>query len=168
MNDSWDDRRRAQEEGYFERINQESLARLARKKAGAKRKSPVTGEPMEHIVAYGAVVDHCVASGGVYLDAGELEQILTAAKESTATLKDFIGALPQRKRSELIVAEELPSPDTGKPMRVEKILGISVARCEETGGIWLDARELDRLTASAHQSLASSVKEFFSLVLGKK
>lgn len=168
MNDSWDDRRRAQEESYFERANQESLSRLARKQAGSKRKSPVTGEPMEHIVAYGAVIDHCVTSGGVYLDSGELEQILSAAKDSSATLKDFIGALPTRKSSEGVVSDELPSPDSGKPMKVEKVLGITVARCEQTGGIWLDARELDRLTASAHQSLASSVKQFFSLVLGRE
>jgi Zn-finger nucleic acid-binding protein len=168
MTDSWDERRRAQEDTYFDKVNQESLARLSRKQAGAKRKSPVTGLPMEHIVAYGAVIDHCTTSGGVYLDSGELEQILAAAKDSSATLKDFIGALPPRKSSEVVVSEDLPSPDTGKPMKVEKILGISVGRCEQTGGIWLDARELDRLTASAHQSLASSVKDFFALVLGQK
>jgi Zn-finger nucleic acid-binding protein len=168
MTDSWDERRQAQEESYFQRANQESLARLARKKEGGARKSPITGKPMEHIVAYGAVIDHCTTSGGVFLDKGELEQILEAAKQSSATLKDFIGSLPSRKGSDGVVSDDLLSPDNGKPMKVEKILGISVAYCEETGGIWLDARELDRLTASAHQSLASSMKDFFSLVLGQK
>jgi Zn-finger nucleic acid-binding protein len=52
-------------------------------------------------------------------------------------------------------------------MNVEKVLGISIARCSESGGIWLDARELDRLISSSHQSLGSSIKEFFALVLGK-
>ena len=64
--------------------------------------------------------------------------------------------------------EGLPSPITGKPMQLDKVLGISIARCTESGGIWLDARELDRLISSSHQSLASSMKEFFELVLGRK
>ena len=86
MTDSWDERRQAQEESYFQRANQESLARLARKQAGEARRSPITGKPMEHIVAFGAVIDHCTTSGGVFLDKGELEHILDAAKQGSATL----------------------------------------------------------------------------------
>ena len=167
MTDSWDERRQAQEESYFDRANKESLARLTRKQQQAGRLSPVTGQPMEHIVAFGAIVDRCTTSGGIWLDAGELDEILAAAKESTHSLKDFIGALPSLKPSESPVHEGLPSPINGKPMNVEKVLGISIARCSESGGIWLDARELDRLISSSHQSLGSSIKEFFALVLGK-
>jgi Zn-finger nucleic acid-binding protein len=168
MTDSWDERRQAQEDSYFDRANKESLARLARKQAQAARLSPVTGQPMEQIVAFGAIVDRCTTSGGIWLDAGELDEVLAAAKESTHSLKDFIGALPSLKPSENPVQEGLPSPINGKPMTVEKVLGISIARCAESGGIWLDARELDRLISSSHQSLGSSIKEFFGLVLGKK
>ena len=168
MTDSWDERRRAQEEAYFQTANEASIARLARKQQGNARLSPITRQPMEHIVAYGAVIDRCTESGGIYLDSGELEQILQAARESKATLKDFIGALPAVKPPEGVVHEGLLSPDNGEPMKVEKILGITIARCEKTGGLWLDARELDRLTASAHQSLASSIKDFFELVLGRE
>ena len=168
MTDSWDSRRQAQEESYFDRANKESLARLARKQKEANRLSPITGKPMEQIVAFGAIVDRCTTSGGIWLDAGELEEILAASKESTHSLKDFIGTLPNLKPSESPVHEGLPSPVDGKEMSVEKILGISVARCVSSGGIWLDARELDRLISSSHQSLASSIKDFFELVLGRK
>lgn len=168
MTDSWDERRHGQEDSYFDRANKESLARLARKQQQAGRLSPATGHPMEHIVAFGAIVDRCTTSGGIWLDAGELEEILTASKDSTHSLKDFIGALPNLKPSESPVKEGLPSPITGKPMQLDKVLGISIARCTESGGIWLDARELDRLISSSHQSLASSMKEFFELVLGRK
>jgi Zn-finger nucleic acid-binding protein len=123
---------------------------------------------MEQIVAFGAVVDRCTTSGGVWLDSGELEQILTAAKDSSSSLKDFIGSLPSLKPTETAVAEGLLSPDSGKPMKTEKVLGITVDRCTETGGIWLDARELERLITSSHQSLGSSIKEFFALVIGAK
>jgi len=167
MSDSWDDRRRAQEEGYFEKVNKESLARLARKKQEA-RLSPVTGKSMEQIVAFGAVLDRCTSSGGIWLDAGELEQVINAAKDSSSSLKDFIGALPQLKPHESPVSEGLPSPIDGKTMKLDKVLGISIAKCESSGGIWLDARELDRLVTSSHQSLASSIKDFFKLATGTK
>ena len=168
MTDSWDSRRQAQEESYFDKANKESLARLARKQEAAARLSPVSGKPMEQIVAFGAVLDRCTSSGGVWLDAGELEEVLAAAKDSKHSLKDFIGALPNIKPSESPVHEGLPSPIDGKPMELEKVLGISVARCANSGGVWLDARELDRLISSSHQSLASSIKDFFELVLGRK
>jgi Zn-finger nucleic acid-binding protein len=167
MSDSWDDRRRAQEDGYFEKVNKESLARLARKKQEA-RLSPVTRKSMEQIVAFGAVLDRCTSSGGIWLDAGELEQVINAAKDSSSSLKDFIGALPQLKPHESPVSEGLPSPIDGKPMKVDKVLGISIAKCESSGGVWLDARELDRLVTSSHQSLASSIKDFFKLATGTR
>jgi len=66
MTDSWDERRQAQEDSYFDRANKESLARLARKQAQAARLSPVTGQPMEQIVAFGAIVDRCTTSGGIW------------------------------------------------------------------------------------------------------
>ena len=91
MTDSWDERRDGIEGSYFDRANKESLARLARKQQQAGRLSPATGHPMEHIVAFGAIVDRCTTSGGIWLDAGELEEILTASKDSTHSLKDFIG-----------------------------------------------------------------------------
>jgi Zn-finger nucleic acid-binding protein len=166
MSDSWDERRRAQEEGYFENLNKQALARLASKKDHPARKSPATGKPMEQIAVMGVVIDRCVDSGGIWLDAGELPHILEASKESTASLKDFIGAIPTLKPGSSVAAG-LPSPITGKPMNQEKFMGIAVDTCPDSGGIWLDAAELDRLIKSSHQSLTSGIKEFFALVLGK-
>jgi hypothetical protein len=40
MSDSWDDRRRAQEDSFFEDLNRKALSRLAAKKGGAARISP--------------------------------------------------------------------------------------------------------------------------------
>lgn len=168
MNDSWDERRRAQEEGYFETLNKQAMARLALKKTQPARLSPVTGKPMEQITIMGTVVDRCVDSGGIWLDNGELEQIIAAAKDSKASLQDFVGTLPTLKPSASAVTEGLKSPVCGEPMQQEKILGITVDRCKASHGIWLDARELDRLIRSSHQSLSSSIAEFFSMVIGKK
>lgn len=75
MSDAWDDRKRAQEEEYFHTQNKAALERL-KEKAGRQLPSPITGEPMETIAFRGVLIDRCPKSGGVWLDAGELEQIL--------------------------------------------------------------------------------------------
>lgn len=168
MNDAWDDRRRAQEEGYFDRLNKEALARMARKQEGPVRPSPATGKPMEAITLMGIVVDRCVDSGGIWLDAGELEQLIHAAKDSKASVEDFISTLPTLRPSDAVVAEGQPSPISGTAMQREQVLGITVDRCPDSGGIWLDSRELDNVLRSSHQSLTSSVMDFFSMVLGRK
>ena len=168
MSDSWDERRRAQEEGYFENLNKQAMARLALKRTQPARLSPVTGKPLEQITIMGTVVDRCVDSGGIWLDNGELEQIISAAKDSKASLGDFVGTLPTLKPGSSAVTEGLKSPVSGEPMRQEKVLGITVDRCVTSHGIWLDARELERLVKSSHQSLSSSIAEFFSMVIGKK
>ena len=89
MSDSWDDRRKAQEEGYFDKMNQQALERIkkrASEESGKKRPSPITGKPMEQVTVMGVVVDRCVDSGGIWLDAGELEEILNHTNEKDKAL----------------------------------------------------------------------------------
>jgi Zn-finger nucleic acid-binding protein len=167
MSDAWDERRKAQEESYFESLNKQALERLAAKKQQPARPSPVTGMPMEVVTVMGTVIDRCVVSGGIWLDAGELEQLLVASKDNTASLEDFINLVPSLTPSNEPVTGGKNSPITGKPMNQEKILGVSIDKCAESGGIWLDASELQRLLNSSHQSLSSGIKDFFALVLGR-
>lgn len=168
MSDTWDERRRAQEDGYFANLNKQALSRLAAKQGHPARKSPVTGKPMEQIAVMGIAIDRCVDSGGVWLDAGELSHILEAAKDSTASVGDFISAMPTLTPQSSAVAEGLKSPITEKAMNIEKVLGVTVATCSDSGGVWLDASELNNLIKSSHQTLASGAKDFFRLLLGKK
>lgn len=82
MNDSWDEMRRVKEEEYFQKKNQEAVERL--KTRTGNRPSPITGKPMEQITIMGIVVDRCNDSGGIWLDAGELESILKASEKAGA------------------------------------------------------------------------------------
>lgn len=168
MSDTWDDRRRAQEDGYFDNLNKQALSRLAAKQGQPVRKSPVTGKPMEQLPVMGVLIDRCVDSGGIWLDAGELAHILETAKDATASLGDFIAAMPSLAPSHSAVAEGLKSPVTEKAMNIEKVLGLTVATCADSGGVWLDAAELNAAIKSSHQTLSSGVKDFFQLLLGKK
>lgn len=93
MTNSWDDMRRAKEEEYFDKKNKEALARLAEKKGDKPRLSPVTGQPMEQIVIHGVVVDRCPTSKGIWLDAGELEQLMEASMAKSEEANSWLSGL---------------------------------------------------------------------------
>jgi hypothetical protein len=57
------------------------------------KRSPITGEPMIEREFQGVRIDVCPTSGGVWLDAGELE-ILTRVERSK--LAEFLGHLVPR------------------------------------------------------------------------
>lgn len=98
---AWDSRRRASEDAFFEKANQEALQRLKKREESSDkpRLSPITGKPMEQLTLMGVVIDRCKDSGGVWLDAGELEQILAASKENSkhGWFESFVGALRGKK-----------------------------------------------------------------------
>jgi uncharacterized protein len=57
--------------------------------------SPIDGSPMRKVVRYGVEVDICNASGGVWLDKGELEKLASLIKEDAAAER---AARSQRER----------------------------------------------------------------------
>ncbi|RME58502.1 MAG: hypothetical protein D6780_06615 [Candidatus Dadabacteria bacterium] len=96
MEDIWKKREKAKEEEYFRKLNEKALERIrARSKA---RLSPITGKPMETKNIMGVVVDYCPDSGGIWLDKGELEEIIKRieqAKEKgeVSLAEDFLNLL---------------------------------------------------------------------------
>jgi hypothetical protein len=80
MSNSWDEMRKAKEEAFFKKQNDEALIRVQRRAVNQPRLSPITGKPMEQITVMGVVLDRCTESGGVWLDAGELEQLINISK----------------------------------------------------------------------------------------
>ena len=91
MSDIFDERRRGLEEEYFQRKDKESLQRLREAiKEEAQRHSaePVTMDCPRctgklHAETYDEVgIDRCDTRGGIWLDAGELEQIISEESSS--------------------------------------------------------------------------------------
>ena len=85
MSDIFDERRRGLEEEYFRRKDKESLERLReaiREEAHERGGDPVTMSCPRctgklHSEVYDEVnIDRCDNCGGIWLDAGELEQII--------------------------------------------------------------------------------------------
>ncbi len=99
MSDGIDSRRKASEEGFFARQNQELLKRLAARRQEAskvERKSPITGEPMMEREISGVLVDVCPTTGGIWLDPGELEQILEKSQHDSSWVSTFLGFLNKK------------------------------------------------------------------------
>ena len=102
MSNPLDKMRKAKEESYFDKKNKEALERLTKKKAEEKpRLSPISGKEMEQVVISGVVVDKCKDSGGIWLDAGELEQLIEASeKDSNSMLSSFKELLGLKKEGD--------------------------------------------------------------------
>ena len=81
--DSWKKRGEAQEGEFFRKQNEKALERIQKRQEEEKpRLSPITGEVMKERTYMGVVIDVCEKSGGIWLDAGEMEEIIKLAKES--------------------------------------------------------------------------------------
>ena len=79
MADSWDDMRRAKEEQFFEQENKAALERLKARKTAAARNCPICSKAMEQRALMGVILDVCPGNDGVWLDNGELEEIIKAS-----------------------------------------------------------------------------------------
>ena len=95
MSDIFDERRRGLEEEYFRRRDKESLDRLRealREEARARGERTVTMDCPRctgklHAEEYDQVnIDRCDTCGGIWLDAGELEQIIAEESGSSRWL----------------------------------------------------------------------------------
>jgi ribosomal protein L37AE/L43A len=96
MANKWDERKKAQEDEYFVKKEREQLAKLkAKQEAEAKEaakksnymRCPKCGESLKARSFQKIEIDQCTGCGGIWLDAGELEQV--AEKEEASWLGKF-------------------------------------------------------------------------------
>lgn len=96
MANKWDERKKAQEDEYFVKKERELLAKLRTKqeseaKAATEKtpsmRCPKCGEPLKARSFQKIEIDQCTGCNGIWLDAGEMEQV--AGKESDSWLGRF-------------------------------------------------------------------------------
>lgn len=56
--------------------------------------SPIDGSPMKQINRYGIEIDVCPASGGVWLDKGELEKLMMLMQEASQEEQQYMQQRP--------------------------------------------------------------------------
>lgn len=96
MANKWDERKKAKEDEYFVKKERELLAKLKAKqdaeakeaaKKAASMRCPKCGEPLKERSFQKIQIDQCTGCNGIWLDAGELEQV--AEKENASWLGKF-------------------------------------------------------------------------------
>ena len=96
MANKWDERKKAQEDEYFVKKERELIAKIKEKqeaeaqataKGAFDMKCPKCGETLKERTFQKIVIDQCSGCHGIWLDAGELEQV--AEKEGASWLGKF-------------------------------------------------------------------------------
>lgn len=59
--------------------------------------SPIDGSPMKQVTRYGIEIDICPTTGGVWLDKGELEKLMSVIRD-TAAQEQVNVQQPQQKQ----------------------------------------------------------------------
>lgn len=95
MSGTWDDRKKALEEEYFRRKEQEALEKLRQKREAEQAQAAAIHCPkcegtLLEVTHEGVQIDRCDKCNGVWLDAGELER-LTEHEESGGWLRRLMG-----------------------------------------------------------------------------
>jgi hypothetical protein len=87
----WDERKKAQEDEYFVKREQELMAKLKAKEESESKASlqktchmrcPKCGEPLKERSFQKILIDQCTGCHGIWLDPGELEGVATTDTES--------------------------------------------------------------------------------------
>ncbi|MBI4487600.1 MAG: zf-TFIIB domain-containing protein [Deltaproteobacteria bacterium] len=99
MANKWDDRKKALEDEYFVKQEKELIEKLRAKQQKEAKQSvremchmrcPKCGEPLKERSFQKILIDQCTGCGGIWLDAGELEEV--AGREEGS----WLGKLWQR------------------------------------------------------------------------
>ncbi|RMD87459.1 MAG: hypothetical protein D6808_01370 [Candidatus Dadabacteria bacterium] len=92
--DKWEEMRKAKEEMYFKKKNEEAVKRFREKQKGDSLLSPVTGSIMEVTEFKGVTVRRCPDTGGIWLEKGQLEEIIkNVLEEKKEKAEDWLGDL---------------------------------------------------------------------------
>jgi len=92
----WDERKKAKEDEYFVKKEQELVAKLKAKQAAETKEAtkkassmtcPKCGEPLKTRTFQKIEIEQCTGCSGIWLDPGELEQV--SKKDSDSWLGKF-------------------------------------------------------------------------------
>ena len=125
---------------------------------------PVCKEPMIVLELHEIEVDHCIACGGIWLDAGELELLLGNVKKKEDVLTSFTV-----DRTTKEVSRKCPIC----LKKMNKILygadkKIRVDKCGNNDGIWFERGELHGLVAMGSLEKSNEVLVLLKDMFGEK
>lgn len=106
-------------------------------------------------------IDYCLACGGIWLDAGEIELLLDDRREADILLQ-HLGSTPDRfvgKRKCPICLKKMEIVSIGSDMKVQ------IDRCRDNHGLWFDRGELTEVLSifdpDKHSKIHELLREMF-------
>jgi uncharacterized protein len=80
--------------------------------------SPIDGSPMQRLEYHGIEIDRCPATGGVWLDKGELEKLLSFVQQASVEDRNEYAAYRQQTPQDYRPRERPPQYH-GKPYKYD-------------------------------------------------
>ena len=116
---------------------------------------PACGETLVTFELEGIETDHCVACGGTWLDAGELEEIADRSGGGAARLKEALKSTGVSKHGKRICVR------CRAKMTGVSLGGIDLDRCPYGHGLWFDKGEVISVVKSSGGAVAGYLGELF-------
>jgi Zn-finger nucleic acid-binding protein len=125
---------------------------------------PVCKEPMIVLELNEVEIDHCLACGGIWLDAGELELLLDDSDEKDKLLSSFqVDRVTKEKSRKCPICLK----------KMNKVLWgttdkIRIDECRKHDGLWFDKGELEEMIRIGNAGKDSRVLDLLQDMFGKK
>jgi Zn-finger nucleic acid-binding protein len=120
---------------------------------------PDCGELLIIFELDGVETDHCLACGGTWLDAGELEQIILQAGADPVPLAENLASAGKGRRS------QRKCPRCSRKMRLIHVgldSAVELDRCPRGHGYWLDRGEMEAVAKIFQEGAGGAVAAYFS------
>ena len=120
---------------------------------------PDCGEPLLIYEMDGVETDHCLACGGTWLDAGELELVVESAGVDPTPLVEALDNAPLGEKG------VRRCPRCRKRMRVTSLGpddGVELDICPAGHGIWLDKGEMEDVAGAFSEGAGEAVAQYFN------
>lgn len=123
---------------------------------------PVCKEAMITLELNEVEIDHCLACGGIWLDAGELEMLLGDSAEAAKLLTSFKQAdrCGETPRKCPICLKKMHKMLVGPNSKV------LIDKCRRNDGLWFDNGELQDIFAAAEFEHQHKVQELLADMFG--
>jgi len=123
---------------------------------------PACKEVLVVLELSGVEIDRCTSCGGIWLDSGELEQILALAEVPAGRIAEALRAGSQGSRSR---RQCVRCRRRMRQVAIEGCTGLVADRCPAGHGIWFDAGELSAAVKTLSGDQADAVAGFLADLL---
>ncbi len=125
---------------------------------------PACKNPMITLELDAVEIDHCLACSGIWLDSGELEELIGDTEKVATLLQSFGIANPRNEKKRRC-------PICRRPMAKIQVgmdkASVMIDRCQRGHGLWFDAGELDDVLERAQLDPENKIRALLADMFGK-